>query len=70
MAVRITESNQRKLALLSVATDMSQTDIINLLIAAADTIIIEEVKTENAAAGVPKPKVIRIRRVANWVTKM
>ena len=70
MALRITPTNQQKLVTLSLDMGISQSEVVNLLISAVDKLELEQIKLERASSGIPKARVVRIRRAASWSVKM
>ena len=66
MAIALTATNKEKLDRLALAKNMSQNDLVNLLVAAVDEIELAEMLTERAKTGKARPRAVRIQARASW----
>jgi len=65
MPLQIKNGNQEKIAQWSMRHNMSQNEIVNLIISVVSDVVLEEIIVE-AKVDKVRPRVLKVKRVATW----
>ena len=69
MALTLTTENRKKISILSLKTNLSQVEIINLLVSAVDEIELAQIMVEHQTGKLQGRRLI-IRTAATWKTSL